>query len=123
MKNVFKFILSIGLLTFFACSSSEGIDENIEAKRQGKNEKVIFVASKKGDCVGVAAQKCLLVKESQGQDWIFFYDVIQGFDYKEGFEYKLLVSETEIVDPPADASSVLTTLVKVISKTKKDSSI
>ena len=58
------------------------------------------------DCVGVGPQKCMLVKESEGTDWEFFYDGIEGFDHVEGVSYVLEVEITEVKDPPADASSL-----------------
>ena len=84
-------------------------------------EKTIIIASKKADCIGVAPQKCLLVKENQEQNWHYFYDSIAGFTFEEGFEYELLVLEREIKNPPQDASSIETILIKVISKVEKTS--
>ena len=84
-------------------------------------EKILIIASKKGDCVGVGPQKCLLVKESITQNWEYFYDNISGLNYEEGFEYEIIVSEKEIENPPQDASSIETTLIKIISKIEKTS--
>lgn len=82
-------------------------------------EKTLFVASKKVDCIGIAPQKCLLIRENDTQNWQYFYDAIAGFEYEEGFEYKIIVSESEIENPPQDASSIKTTLIKLISKVEK----
>ena len=41
---------------------------------------------------------------------------IEGFDYVEGFTYKLKVKIVKISNPPADASSVKYVLVEVLSK-------
>lgn len=86
-----------------------------------ETEKVLIIASKKADCVGVATLKCLLAKEKNQQNWTFFYDSIAGFEYEEGFEYEILVSEKEIENPAQDASSIKTTLIEVISKIEKTS--
>lgn len=51
----------------------------------------------------------------------FLYSSIIGFTYDEGFEYKILVSEKEIANPPADASSIEYTLLNIISKVEKTS--
>ena len=85
------------------------------------NEKTLIIASKKADCVGLVPQKCLLAKEKTSENWEYFYDGISGFIYEEGFEYKILVSEKEIENPPQDASSLKTTLIKIISKIEKTS--
>lgn len=84
-------------------------------------EKTIIIASKKVECVGIVPQKCLLVKENHHQNWQYFYDSIDGFTFEEGFEYELLVLEREIKNPPQDASSIETILIKVISKVEKTS--
>lgn len=83
----------------------------------------ITVASRKADCVGVAPMKCLVVKEAGSDEWTLFYDAIEGFDYEEGYEYVLEVKRSAIENPPMDASSIRTELVRVISKEKKDSDI
>lgn len=85
------------------------------------NEKTLMIASTKVDCVGVAPQKCLLTKEVGAENWGYFYSSIAGFNYEEGFEYKILISEKEIENPPQDASSKEYTLIKVISKVEKTS--
>lgn len=84
-------------------------------------EKTLVIASQKVNCVGLITQKCLLVKESNSQNWTYFYDNIFGFNYEEGFEYVIIVSEKEIDNPPQDASSIKTSLVKIISKVIKNS--
>jgi hypothetical protein len=84
-------------------------------------EKTLYIASKKADCIGISPQKCLLIKESKQQNWEYFYDSIIGFEYEEGFEYEIVVYEKEIENPPQDASSIKTTIIKMISKIEKTS--
>ncbi|MDC1162393.1 DUF4377 domain-containing protein, partial [Tenacibaculum sp.] len=97
-------------LVSFSCSSSD--DDNFEKK--------ITVASEQGNCVRLASQNCLLIKQEKQQNWEFFYETITGFTYEEGFEYELLVSQKRI--PPAEGrSSIKTSLIKILSKNKKDS--
>lgn len=74
------------------------------------------VASTAADCVGVAPQKCLLVKKGDATEWTFFYSAIEGFSYQPGYEYVLDVKETKIENAPADASSIKYELVKEVSK-------
>ena len=78
--------------------------------------KTIYVGPELVDCVGVAPQKCLLVKENPADEYTLFYDQIEGFVYEEGFEYELLILEEKVEDPPADASSIKWTLVSEVSK-------
>jgi heat shock protein HslJ len=84
----------------------------------GSAEKTIYVGPRQVDCVGVAPQKCLLVKENLDDEWTMYYDQIEGFDYEPGYEYELRITEEEIENPPADASSIRWTLVEVVSKTR-----
>ena len=97
----------------------EPTEENESSKDTDTSEdaKTLFVGSELVDCVGVAPQKCMQVKESQDGEWTLFYDQIVGFEYEPGFEYELLVTEAEIENPPADSSSIEVTLVEVVSKT------
>jgi heat shock protein HslJ len=84
----------------------------------GSGEMTVYVGPYQVDCVGVAPQKCLLVKEKPGDDWTMRYDPIQGFDYEPGYEYELRILEEKVENPPADASSLRWTLVEVVSKTR-----
>ncbi|MGD8466818.1 MAG: META domain-containing protein, partial [Anaerolineae bacterium] len=84
----------------------------------GPQEKTVYVGPYLVPCVGVGPQECMLVREDLGEDWTMFYDRIDGFDYEEGFEYRLRVVEEEIDNPPADASSLQWSLVEVVEKTR-----
>ncbi len=77
----------------------------------------LYVDSKRVDCVGVAPQKCLRTRTDPNGEWQFFYNNIEGFDYQEGFIYKLKVNTFDVENPPADASSIRYELNEVISKT------
>lgn len=92
------------LLLFLACAEEKPAT------------KVLYVNDHLEDCVGVAPQKCMLVRESEDQDWSYFYDSIEGFSFEEGNSYKLLVQVDQIADPPADAPSLKYTLVEVLSR-------
>jgi len=84
----------------------------------GPAEKTIYVGPYQVDCVGVAPQKCLLVRQDPGDEWSMYYDQIQGFEYEPGFQYELRITEEKVENPPADASSIRWTLQEVVSKTR-----
>lgn len=94
------------LLLALACTSNDELQS-----------KILIIGDHLVDCTGVGPQKCMLVKESQEEEWSYFYDKIKGFEYEPGFTYELIVSETEIENPAADASSIQYVLKEVISKT------
>ena len=80
--------------------------------------KTIYVADHLADCVGVAPQKCMLIKENLQDDWQYFYDNIQGFNFEKGYNYQLKVKIETVKNPPADASSIKYTLIEVLAKEK-----
>ncbi|MGL5684091.1 MAG: DUF4377 domain-containing protein [Marinifilaceae bacterium] len=79
------------------------------------------IASEQADCMGVAPQKCMLIKIGDAKDWTYFYSAIEGFTYEPGYEYVLEVKEEKVANAPADASSIKYILKKVVSKTPKKS--
>lgn len=81
-------------------------------------EKIVYVGPSKVNCVGVAPQKCLQIKEgSLDGNWQNYYSSIAGFDYEPGYTYKLRILEEKVENPPADASSLKWTLISIESKT------
>lgn len=84
--------------------------------------RTIIIADHTAECVGVAPQTCLLTKPA-GQadspsDWEYRYSGIDGFEYEPNYEYTLLIQNTTIKNPPADASSIRSKLIEVIEKKK-----
>lgn len=83
--------------------------------------KTLYVAPHTSPCSGVGKTNCLLVKTDKDQaEWKYFYTNIEGFIYEGGYDYELLIKESKIENPPADASSIQYTLIKIVSKTKKE---
>ncbi|MEZ4557560.1 MAG: META domain-containing protein [Caldilineaceae bacterium] len=81
-------------------------------------EKTLYVGPTQADCVGVAPQLCLLVKEDPDADYTYFYSNIDGFTFVPGYEYELRVQVTPVENAPADASSLRYTLVEVVDQTE-----
>ena len=79
--------------------------------------KTLYVGPYQVDCTGVAAQKCLRVKEKpEEQEWTLFADSIQGLAYEEGFDYELRMTKERVDDPTADAPAFRWTLVEQVGK-------
>lgn len=105
-----KFLTLLFFVTLFtSCSKDKGT--------------LIYIASTKVDCVGVAHQKCLQIKEREADLWSNFYGTIEGFDFEEGYQYKLKVAVSKNGNPPADAYSQSYTLLKILEKIKMPLSI
>ena len=79
------------------------------------NHKIMEVAPTKVDCMGVAPMKCLQVRETGGQ-WTTFHAPIKGFDFQEGWRYRLQVAVTKVENPPADTSNLTYMLVRLLDK-------
>lgn len=102
--------LAIPLLLLSACSSVPG---------NGVEDRILIQHHKVG-CQGEGYQTCLLTRDSDRDSWSYFYDHIEGFEFEWGYQYELRVLVTEVVDPPADASSLAYSLVELVRKVKVD---
>lgn len=88
-----------------------------EPAAQDKPGQLLYVAPYGTACIGVGVMECLRVKEEGDANWQLFYNHIEGFAYKEGFQYTLRVKVEEVVSPPADSNGLRYTLLEVIEKT------
>lgn len=115
MRASVNFILAGSAMALAAMACSDGTGDRGEPGPAV--EKEVWVAHFVSDCVGVGPQKCLNVRESPEVEWTLWYDPIEGFEHEAGYDYRLLVNETTVSDPPADASSIHWTLVEILEKT------
>lgn len=103
------------LFIFFNCNPS-GFNEGEEYITE---EILIRVNSYTETCQGLAEMQCLLIQKGEQigtEEWEYFYDSIKGFEYEEGYRYDLDVKITQVVNPPADASSLRYELIRLIRK-------
>ena len=103
------------LLAAAACSDGTG---DGDGGSEAAIEREVLVAHFVSDCVGVGPQQCLNVRESAEAEWTLWYDPIEGFEHEAGYEYRLMIRETQVDNPPADASSIRWTLIEVLEKTR-----
>jgi heat shock protein HslJ len=80
--------------------------------------RTLEVAAARVECVGVAPQMCLQVREAPEDGWTRLYDEILGFEHEAGYTYQIVVKEEAVANPPADASSIRRTLLSILSKTR-----
>lgn len=117
--------LSLSLLTalfltvFFACAKNDVLLDTVIKNDVLPDTVVMQIASQYKDCTGPFPQKCMQVRTGDELNYSYFYSLIEGFVYEEGYEYKLIVRREQINNPPMDASSIRYLLVKQISKVKK----
>jgi len=101
----------VGTIFFLACSA--------ENKKQEQH--VYWINSTKVSCIGLAPTRCMQIQRSENlnpSSWESFHGTIHGFEYQEGYIYKIIVKENHLdpADLPADASSIEYTLVEIIEK-------
>ena len=86
-----------------------------------ENQKIIWVAHYKADCVGVGPQKCYLIKDNMYDPWKLWYDEIDRLDWEEGFAYEVVVVEEPVSNPAADQSSVRLRVVELLTMINAES--
>lgn len=85
-----------------------------------QSKKMMYVADHKDFCTGTSSSECYLIKEKKNADWRVFQNNIEGFEYSEGFEYKLKVSVRTYNNVEPGSSNLTYQLLKVMSKRKTD---
>lgn len=106
-----RLFILFGTLLFLSCSAGDKQDSKF----------VLWVNSSMGPCVGKAPTLCLQVQKADTLDpqtWESFHSNIEGFEFQEGYFYKILVQEQHLdpEDLPADAPSIVYSLVEILEK-------
>ncbi len=83
---------------------------------QAKGTKTLYVADRKVPCAGT--YECMQIREKAKNAWRNYPDTIQGFEYEEGYEYKIQVQPLQTGNSMAGMYDEKYKLVKVISKKK-----
>ncbi len=78
----------------------------------------LFVHEKLAECQGEGPMQCMQVRKSEGEEWTFFYQSIEGFTHEPGHRYELKVEISSVDNPPADGSTLRHKLIEVVSKQK-----
>ena len=126
MLNVHCCWIAVGMsIALGACGSAAGENRTTDKLAGGEKTSTgaleddgsasgdtMRIASHRNPCVGVGPRVCMV--ERQGDEEVFVYDAIEGFTAELGHEYKLSVEHIQVVDPPADGSSVRTKLKEVL---------
>jgi hypothetical protein len=66
-------------------------------------------------CKGVVPQLCMVMTEQGSGEREFFYDSIEGFEFRWGVTQTVRVRVEEVSDPPQDGSSKRYVLEEVVS--------
>lgn len=111
MKRVFALTLCLLLFSFFSCDKDGGeIVSMIIASEKG-----IMHDGESGLDIPV-----LLGKIGKSEKWELIGS-IDGFEFEEGYECVLTVAIIPVKNPPAGGSGLRYKMLRLLSKTEKDS--
>ena len=98
---------------------------NVRPTESGADEEVrrLLVHHHMAECHGLQPQLCMLVRESEADEWSYMFDAVEGFEYRWGYSYDLRVAVRDVPDPPRDASSVAYRLMDTTSRTAVESGL
>lgn len=111
----------LSLLVFFFVAFELTACINQDDPTDITKEVVMYVSSETGTMHGFLDPdipvECMLVREDGEKEYLHLdlYSV-KGFEYEKGYEYKLLVKKTTLANPPADGSSYVYELVRIVMK-------
>jgi hypothetical protein len=106
MKNLIFFVI---LCLAAACASDDSGKET-RMRISHYQQPVFFM----GPYFNYVVQEERLI----GSDTWDAYGAVDGFTYEWGYTYDIIVKKEKIKNPPADGSSIKTTLVNIVSKNK-----
>ena len=86
--------------------------------KQPSRLRTTYIDSFKSVCFGMFQTLCLRERPNQSSDFGNNYGGIIGFHYQWGHHYELIVRDEDVIDPPADGSSIDTYLEEIISVTE-----
>lgn len=122
MKNQRSYIVPLTIILIAVAGISGGTYLYSKYKEKAAMNTILYVDSKKVDCftiIGVDVRgKCLNTKTNPKSAWEPFPEVIEGFNFEEGYQYKLSVTVTKIENPPMDSSGREWRLNRIIEKNK-----
>ena len=106
-------ILLLGIC--ISCEKQEDIDDG-----QTWEERWVIGSER---IIASDGRLCYWVKINDNTEWWMIRSSIKGFTYEEGYEYVVDVKATVNPDPPQDAPAWDYSLIRIISKEKKDSDV
>ena len=83
---------------------------------EAKGTKTLYVADRTIPCAGTV--ECIQIKEKAKSPWHIYSDTIDGFNYEEGYEYKLSVKPVPTLNTLSGFFEERYRLLKIVSKKK-----
>ncbi|MCC4213786.1 DUF4377 domain-containing protein [Leeuwenhoekiella parthenopeia] len=113
-----KKILFLTLLCLINYSCSNDVDESEVVSMRVNHYQTT--------AIGLSPQLVLMVQEGNAigsSEWSYLYEGISGFDYVAGKTYDLTVKKERITNPPADASTIQYSLIRIQSTEEIDADV
>ncbi len=108
-------LLAVGMVAAAACGSSGDAPTGSPTPAPGAVVMEVTVGPMLEDCFGPFPMRCMVVDDE------LFYAPIDGFDYREGYDYVLRIEQYDawpgLDEPPQDAGRYGYRLLEVVSKT------
>ena len=111
MRQRYRYAAVLALFLTAACDNGPSSPDDAVTKP-------LQVAPYRVECTGVGPSMCLQVRETSTAPWTNLHGEIVGFTHESGFLYELLIKEETVANPPADGSSIVRTLIRILSKTQ-----
>ena len=117
MKTKFIFVLLASIFVLaISCQKSTDADDVWEERWT--------IASEKTECMGMDMMlPCYWIRRNDNPVWERMDADIEGFQYEEGYEYVVDLKVARLKNPPADASNRKYSLIRIISREKKESDV
>jgi len=102
-------LLATFVLALSACATAR--------QEHGSRSRLLYIAATKVPCTnGAMKTECLQFREQPTDPWQANYAPIEGFEWKQGNEYLLKITEVHASNAPADASRVTWHVDKVVEQ-------
>jgi hypothetical protein len=102
----------------FGVASCASRPPTVDTTAAGSERLTFDVRPARVPCTGEARTRCLVVRVLPDTAWRNFHDAIGGFTFEEGYRWRLEVERRRVPNPPADGSSAVYRLIRVLSKEK-----
>ena len=103
----------VGTVTVYPTTDDQSLNDASSSGLQALRVKHHMV-----ECEGYQVTHCLVTRLSDGDEWSYFYDAIEGFDYRWGYDYDIVVQVKNRKSSSLDGFSERYRLVEVVSAHK-----
>ena len=120
-------LIILSSLCFMGCNNRNS-KSNVDSKEtyspyvspEEATQAILYIHEKTIPCSGgeIQHRQCFQTRENPSEEWSISYDIIEDFDYEEGYRYKIKVNILTLKDnePIVDAPDRIYTLIEILEK-------